>query len=175
MNGAAFLSEVLRSSLALVLLAAAIGKLRGAGAFQRNLVDSFGLAPGLARVATSGMIVLETLLAALLLLVPALASQALSGTLLLFAVLTIFLGYHFLTRDSVSCSCFGNDARPVSAFDLARNGGLIGACALALFWHASGREAGNAVLAACLGWPLMLIAVHFHDIASALVAPAGER
>ncbi|MFL6657140.1 MAG: MauE/DoxX family redox-associated membrane protein, partial [Massilia sp.] len=175
MNGAPFFADVLRAAIALVLLAAVVGKLRGAADFQRNLVESFGLAPAMARVSSMAMITIEGALALCLLLLPALAGKALAGALLLFVLLTLFLGYHYLTRPSVTCNCFGSDARPVSLFDLARNGALIAACALALCWRDAGDSAGHAVLALCLGMPLTLFAIHFHEIATALVAPAGER
>jgi hypothetical protein len=98
------------------------------------------------------------------------------------------VGYQFVSRDVVRCSCFGEAERPVSGYDLLRNllliaaivgvlagGGHGGEPAAGGALAAAGEEAGASLAArlmcAGLGLVLAVAAIHFHDLATLLATP----
>ena len=167
MTAESFLAEVIRCFAAWWWLAAALGKLRSWTGFRGELATSFGLAPAAAMVAAPALVCAELLAAALLLAAPA-AGMRLS--LVLMASFTAVLGYQFLARGLVRCSCFGESERPLSAHDLLRNGLVLGAMAgwlaLAPTQPLAGElRSGELLVAAGLGAWLCVAAVNFHDLA----------
>ena len=159
------LADTARCCIALLLLAASVGKLRGYGAFRDNLSASFGLAPAIAAWAAPGLVAAELLLAAWILgggtRLPVLLALLLLGTL------TAVLAYRYFTHSVVRCSCFGEAARPVSHYDLLRNGLFVGINAA---YFGVAREAtlpaASTVLAAGLAAIVCVAAISLHDIAT---------
>lgn len=162
---AAFLADIARCLIGMLLLAAAAGKLRSYRAFRDNLSASFGVPAAGAALAAPALVALEALLAAWLLAWGGPLPMLLS--LLLLASLTIVLACRYFTQSVVRCSCFGEAQRPVSQHDLTRNGLVIAVNALyfalpamaALPWQTS-------LLAAALAAIACVAAIHFHDIAT---------
>ena len=165
-----FLSDIARYVIALLLLAASVGKLRSYGDFRGNLATSFGMPPAAARVAAPALVAAELLLAAWLLAggtqLPMLLSLVLLGTL------TAVLAWRYFTHSVVRCSCFGEAARPVSQYDLLRNVLAVGingayfACA-----QTASLPVATSVLAAGLAAIVCVAVISLHDIAT--LAKAG--
>lgn len=167
---AALLSQVARYVIALLLLAASVGKLRSYGAFRGNLATSFGLPPATAALAAPALVAAELLLAAWLLAAPlpgAGARLPMLLALLLLGTLTAVLAYRYFTQNVVRCSCFGEAARPVSHYDLLRNV-LVVAINGAYFALApdAALPASTAWLAAGLASIVCVAAISLHDIAT---------
>jgi hypothetical protein len=169
MSAAAYLAEIVRYFTAFLLACAASGKLRTLAAFARNLVESFGLPPQAAALVAPSVVALEAVLAAAILAGGAPGRIGMGAALLLFVALTALVGYRYLLEGSVKCSCFGESERPVSGYDLLRNGLVIGAIGASLAF-ADGAAFGRkeSVLAAALALIATIGAIGFHDLARAL-------
>lgn len=169
MSAAAYLAEIIRFFTALLLACAALGKLRTLAAFTHNLVDSFGVNRRAAAILAPAVIALESLLAASILAGGGWARAGMAGALVLFVALTAIVGYRYVVEGSVRCSCFGESERPVSGYDLLRNGlviASIGACLAFSGGAAFGKK--ETVLAAALALVATIGAIGFHDLARAL-------
>ena len=161
---AAFVGAILRCFTGLLLLAAAIGKLRKFREFRHNLAGSLGLGAAVSQALAPALVAAELAVAAMVLGPARQAGMLLA--LLLFALFTAFISYKYFTQPGVRCSCFGGAARPVSSHDLQRNVlvilAILGYLALpgaaALGWPA-------LALAAALSAFLCVAAIGFHDIA----------
>lgn len=163
MSAQLFVADVIRYFVAWWWLAAVLGKLRGWPGFRTELGASFGVPSG-AAVVLAPLLILAELLAAALAIGP--ATRA--GMLLSLGLMCTFsavLGYQFLTRGIVRCSCFGESVRPLSGYDVLRNllvvGTMLAWLALA---PAGGLPPGEALVAAGFGAWLCVAAVHFHDL-----------
>jgi hypothetical protein len=162
---AALLADTARYCIALLLLAASVGKLRSYGDFRANLATSFGVPPAAASLAAPALVMAELLLSGWLLAggthIPMLLSLLLLGTL------TAILTWRYFTHSVVRCSCFGEAARPVSQYDLLRNVlavGINGAYfALA---QETALPVATAVLAAGLAAIVCVATISLHDIAT---------
>lgn len=164
------LADTARCCVALLLLAAGVGKLRGYAAFRGNLATSFGLPPSAAAWAAPALVMAELLLSGWLL-----AGWILIGgthlpmllSLLLLSTLTAVLVYRYFTRSVVRCSCFGEAARPVSRYDLLRNVLAVG---INGSYFALAQEAAlpvaTTVLAAGLAAIVCVATISLHDIAT---------
>jgi hypothetical protein len=167
MSATVFFAEALRLTAALLLIGAAWGKWRAPGQFRDNLIATFGLAPALAAWLAPGIAGIEFVLAAGLMAGGATGQLAVAGTLLLLTVFTLVVGWKYATEDIVKCSCFGDNDRSVSGFDLMRNLALIaaivfclaagGAGAAGIGWQATVCAAGVATL-------LAVVLANFHEI-----------
>jgi len=161
----ALLSDIARCCIALLLLAAGVGKLRSHAAFRGNLATSFGLPPAAAAWAAPALVMTELLLAGWILAGGTHLPMLLS--LLLLSTLTAVLAWRYFTHSVVRCSCFGEAARPVSQYDLLRNVlavGINGAyCALA---QATTVPVATTVLAAGLAAIACVAIISLHDIAT---------
>ncbi|MGK5003661.1 MauE/DoxX family redox-associated membrane protein [Janthinobacterium sp. LB2P70] len=166
----AFLSDIARYVIALLLLAASVGKLRSYGDFRGNLATSFGVAPAAATVAAPALVTAELLLAGWLLAGGTQLPMLLS--LLLLSTLTAVLAWRYFTHSVVRCSCFGEAARPVSQYDLLRNVLAVGinGAYFALAQEAA-LPAATSVLAAGLAAIVCVAVISLHDIAT--LAKAG--
>ena len=156
--------------IALLLLAAGVGKLRSYGEFRANLSSSFGVSPAAASVAAPALVMTELLLAAWLLAggtrLPMLLSLVLLGTL------TGVLAWRYFTHSVVRCSCFGEAARPVSQYDLLRNGLAVGVNAACLVMaQEAALPVSGSILAAGLAAIVCVAMISLHDIAT--LARAG--
>lgn len=163
---APFAAALLRCFVGMLLLAAVAGKVRNYAAFRHNLGDLLGhrsawLAP---------VIVGAELLVALLVLGPA-PQVGMPAALLMLTAFSAFIGFKFFTESAVRCSCFGEAARPVSGYDLLRNGLVLLAIATYLMLAGCTSALGWPALALALGLAFLLcvVAVSFHDIVSLLV------
>lgn len=164
MSAALFAAAIVRQFTGWWWLAAAIGKLRAWPGLRTDLVSSFGIAAPLAAVLAPALVAVELAAAAMVLGLAPDAGMLLSFVLM--ATFTAVAGYQFQARASVRCSCFGASTRPLSGFDLLRNGLvllLIGAWLGAL--PAGSLPVGETLLAAAFGVLLCVAAVNFHDIA----------
>lgn len=159
------LADMARYVIALLLLAASAGKLRSYGDFRANLATSFGLPPAAATFAAPALVAAELLLAGWLLAGGAQLPMLLS--LLLLSTLTGVLMHRYFTHSVVRCSCFGEAARPVSHYDLLRNGLAIaingGYFALA---HDAALPLATSTLAAGLAAIVCVATISLHDIAT---------
>ncbi|PHV17891.1 hypothetical protein CSQ90_06115 [Janthinobacterium sp. BJB303] len=161
----ALLSDTARCCIAFVLLAAAVGKLRGYTAFRDNLATSFGLPLRAAAWAAPGLLAAELLLAGWILAGGTHLPMQLS--LLLLGTLTAVLVHRYFTRSVVRCNCFGEAARPVSPYDLLRNALLVGINGA---YFALAQDAALPVAATVLAGGLAAIGcvaiLSLHDIAT---------
>ncbi|AYM76611.1 hypothetical protein D9M09_13010 [Janthinobacterium agaricidamnosum] len=166
----ALLSDIARCCIALLLLAASVGKLRSYGEFRGNLATSFGLPPAAAAWAAPALVAAELLLAGWLLAGGARLPMLLS--LLLLSTLTAVLAWRYFTHSVVRCSCFGEAARPVSQYDLLRNALAVGinGSYFALAQDAA-LPVATTVLAAGLAAIACVAIISLHDIAT--LAKAG--
>lgn len=159
------LADTARCCVALLLLAAGVGKLRGYAAFRGNLATSFGLPPSAAAWAAPALVMAELLLSGWLLAGGTGFPMLLS--LLLLSSLTAVLVYRYFTRSVVRCSCFGEAARPVSQYDLLRNVLVVG---INGSYFALAQEAAlpvaTTVLAAGLAAIVCVATISLHDIAT---------
>lgn len=162
---AALLSATARNCIALLLLTAGVGKLRGYADFRGNLSTSFGLPPAAAALAAPVLVAVELLLAGWLLTGGTDAPMLLA--LMLLGLLTAVLAYRYFTLSVVRCSCFGEAARPVSHYDLLRNA-LVLAINGAYFALApeAALPVATSVLAAGLASIVCVTAISLHDIAT---------
>ena len=159
------LADTSRHVIALLLLAAGVGKLRSYAAFRDNLATSFGVPPAAAAFTAPALMAAELLLAGWLLTggkhLPMLLSLLLLGTL------TAVLAWRYFTLSVVRCSCFGEAARPVSHYDLLRNVLVVGINGA---WFALAQEAAlpvaTSMLAAGLAAIVCVAAISLHDIAT---------
>lgn len=114
----------IQSSLCTTFTAAAIQKARAAREFSAGLA-AFGIPSQLRRPATNMLIACEVIAAALML---SSGRSAVAGfelcTVMLFTF-SVALSRSIVSGAAVECNCFGPSGRPVSAFDVARNVGLL--------------------------------------------------
>ncbi|MDO8033227.1 hypothetical protein O3297_07360 [Janthinobacterium sp. SUN128] len=162
---AALLADIARYCIALLLLAASVGKLRSYGDFRGNLATSFGIPPTAAQFAAPALVMTELLLAGWLLAGGTHTPMLLS--LLLLSTLTAILTWRYFTHSVVRCSCFGEAARPVSQYDLLRNMlavGINGAYfALA---QETALPVATSILAAGLAAIVCVATISLHEIAT---------
>lgn len=161
----AFLGDIARCLIGLLLLAAATGKLRNYRAFRDNLSASFGVPAAGAALAAPALVALEALLAAWLLARGGSLPMLLS--LLLLTGLSVVLAYRYFTQSVVRCSCFGEAQRPVSQHDLILNALVIAVNALYFALPAAAMLPWQTTLLACgLAAIACVAAIHFHEIAT---------
>ncbi len=165
-----FIAAFGRYATALLLLAAAFGKWRSFKLFRDNLVSSFAISPALSPLLAGCLVVLEFGLGGWLLFIEWPAAAVMGFVLLLFSVFSLLLLWRYLLDGNVKCSCFGEQNRPVSAFDLVRN--LLILLTVSLYFVAPAVVLFPDTL---LFWPVLVIAaiwvlllVHCHDILSLL-------
>lgn len=176
MSATLYLAEIIRLFVGLLLASAAFGKLRTLSGFRHNLVDSFGLQPRASAILAPAIVLAEALLGGLILAGGATTRPGMLAALAMFAVMTALVGYRYVMEGSVKCSCFGESERPVSAYDLLRNGLIIAGIAACLVFAGEPAGFGNkaTVLAAAMALILNIAAISFHDIARALL-PSLKR
>lgn len=170
MTASIFMAEVFRCFAALLLLCAAVGKLRTLADFRHNLTDTFGLRAPVAAALAPAVVGLEFALSLALAVnsgASAPAMGAMAAALLMFAVFTAVVARKYVQEGIVRCSCFGEAGRSVSAYDLLRNA-LAMAC-MAFYLVCAGDSSGFSpaawFMAAGLAAFLSVVAVAFHDIA----------
>lgn len=161
---APFLAELTRFYLGFILLAAAWGKSRTYTYFLSQLTASFLIPPAASRVLAPCILLLEWALALSILATGNSVAIALAGAL--FTLFSLVLLQRYISQGTVKCSCFGETDRPVTDYDLLRNGWLV-AVFPACFWlndTAFAMALSLQLLAAALAVLLTLITVNFSDI-----------
>ncbi|MQA18768.1 MauE/DoxX family redox-associated membrane protein [Rugamonas rivuli] len=156
MNALPAAALVLRLLVGAVFLLAVLGKLRAPARFRANLTESMGVPPALGMALTPAVILAEAALALMLLGDVQARTFAMPAALVLLIGFTCFVAYKYVTADSVRCSCFGEAERPLSVYDLLRNGLLIGAIACWLYWPAPPAQWTPAQLALASAAALVL-------------------
>ena len=166
---APFLAELLRFYLGFILLAAAWGKSRTYTYFLSQLTESFLIPPVASRVIAPCILLLEWALALGILLLN--SRWAIIVAAVLFTLFSLVLLQRYVSDGAVKCSCFGETDRPVTDYDLLRNGWLI-AVFLACLWlndTAFGITIPLQLFSAGLAVLLTLITINFSDIMLQLV------
>ncbi|GAA0547308.1 hypothetical protein GCM10009098_13610 [Rheinheimera aquimaris] len=161
---APFLAELLRFYLGFILLAAAWGKSRTYTYFLSQLTESFLIPPAVSRAIAPCILLLEWVLALGILLLN--SRWAIAVAAVLFTLFSLVLLQRYVSAGAVKCSCFGETDRPVTDYDLMRNGWLI-AVFLGCFWlndTAFRIATPLQLLAAGLAVLVALITVNFSDI-----------
>ena len=167
-----FVAGMLRYFVGLLLLAAAVAKLRGFDGFRENLATSFDIGAARSRMLAPAVVLAELAVAALVL--GGAVRVGLWAALLMFCAFTALLGYKFHTHGAVRCACFGGAERSLSGLDLLRNVLVIGAIGAGLALpHDGGMPPHAAILAIALATLICVLAVHFHEIVRLLAAPHG--
>ncbi|CUI09576.1 MauE/DoxX family redox-associated membrane protein [Massilia antarctica] len=169
MSAAPYLAEIIRFFTAFLLACAALGKLRTLASFANNLAGSFGVPRQAATILAPALAALEALLAVLNLAGGGIGRAGMAGALVLFVLVTALVGYRYVVEGSIKCSCFGESERPVSGYDLLRNGLIIATIGAGLA-VSGGAVFGKkeSVLAAALALIGTIGAIGFHDLARAL-------
>lgn len=168
----AFLSYLCTWVIAFVLLAASYGKLKHFEFFKSNLVSSFKLKKRAASVLAPLLVIFELFLALIISVGTAASYWAMFTALILFTFLTLILIFFWVRDGRIRCNCFGEEARPVSGYDLIRNSILI--LALGLFFVFGSLNPSLSIwellLIATVALPIGNLLIRFHDIFSFLKA-----
>lgn len=125
-------AELCRLYVAGLLLAAALGKARSWTKFEHSLTALLGCGQASARLLSLALIAAEGGVALMLLAGGAAAVPAMAAALALFALFAAAVAAALARGRTFSCNCFGGVDRPISGFDLIRNGLLMAACAFYL-------------------------------------------
>jgi uncharacterized membrane protein YphA (DoxX/SURF4 family) len=172
----AYLVLACRVLLALVLLAAALGKLRSRDALTgfRASVRDLGLLPdGWVRPAASAVIAGE-LAAPALLAVPATTGAGFAVAAVVLASFTAAVLAAVLRRRRVRCRCFGASGGPLGVPHVVRNAALSAAAAGAgwasLGLGPAGLEPAGVVLALGAAAVVGLLVIVFDDLVSLFAA-----
>lgn len=179
MTAGVYMAEVFRCFTAMLLLVAAVGKLRTMAEFRQNLTESFGVGARAARVlapaVAAGELLLAVAIAAGDAASPGIGYAAMAAALAMFAVFTALVARKYVQEGIVRCSCFGEAGRSVSPFDLLRNVLVMACIAFYLVSAGAAPDLGAEAwfLAAGLAAFLTVLAVEFHEIAM-LLAHARE-
>ena len=130
--------SALTTALAFALSSA--GKATNLAAFQRAINDLRLVPQRLTRPIALGVLAAESAVVALIILGGLVPGTALlrAGFLLALGLLVLFTAVllsALARRLTTSCACFGSTTKPVSGWDVIRNGGLL-LCAGAGYWSA---------------------------------------
>lgn len=172
----AYLVLACRVLLALVMLAAALGKLRSRDALTgfRASVHGLGLLPDGWAGPVAGVVIAGELVAPALLAVPATTGAGFAVAAVVLASFTAAVLAAVLRRRRVPCRCFGASGRPLGVSHLVRNAALTAAAAGA-GWASLGLaqtplEPGGVVLAIGAAAVVALLVIAFDDLVSLFVA-----
>lgn len=168
---ALFGGAILHYFVGLLLLCAAVAKLRTLDSFGANLTQSFGVNGAHSRALALALTLVELWLAVLVL--GAATRAGMWGALIMFCLFTAVLGYKFYTQSVVRCGCFGEAERTLSGFDLVRNCMVIAAICAGLMLGSASLPLTAALLAGALAGVACVVAMHFHEMASLLVTSHG--
>lgn len=168
MTGAAtYIAEACRLYILLVLAASVAGKATALEGFRKTIGELFPVPWTWTRAAAFGVIGAEALIALALLAGGAWARLGMAAAFALFAVFTVVILAALVQRRAVSCNCFGGRGHLISAYDLARNAALIGACGTYLLGAPTAGGLGMGVYLLLFGVAiiLFLISTNLDDIA----------
>lgn len=147
-----------------------IGKLSNVTAFQAAVTNFRILSPNWSRRAAWIFLIGEFVVVVLTIMG---GNALLIGFLIAVFLLTIFsiaLGIALIRRLQVPCNCFGREEKPISPYDLVRNGSFI-VCILIgvdVLWTADGLIASlgfaNIILAGLMGATFVMILTNLSEI-----------
>lgn len=166
---------IIRATLAVVFVAAVIGKVRGREAFRAFLLSlgETGVIPSFLVIPLGTGITLLESVSAILLLLP---NQAETGLLLAsatLAVLTAGVVAVVTKRRSVTCNCFGAQGSVLALRHVVRNGTLLSMSVLGFFAFVGSPEMdGMALLALFAGLLLGICIVNWDDVAFVIAGAA---
>lgn len=170
-----FLAEVIRFYLGFILFAAAWGKCRTYSYFKQQLTESFRIPAVYSRLLAPGVLVLEWGLSLIILATGHKVAIIVAGGL--FSLLSVVLLYRYFATGMIKCSCFGEKERPVTDYDLLRNGLVI--MAFMAFFCLDNPASEMAVqwlfFSASLAVLLVLITINLSDIMLQLIDMAEVR
>jgi uncharacterized membrane protein YphA (DoxX/SURF4 family) len=127
---APYFVAILRWGMAALFAFAGSSKLADPQAFALE-IDGYRLLPALAPYLAAALPALELVLAAALVALPAVWRRAAALVCLaLLASFTFAAGSAYARDLNIDCGCFGAGSGPITWLTLARNVGLMGACAL---------------------------------------------
>lgn len=177
----AFIVMFCRVTTILIFGMSFIGKLSNIPSFQ-EAVTNFGiLSPKLSRSAAWIFLAGEFVVIVLAIR----GENALfAGFVLAAFLLTIFsiaLGIALIRRLQVPCNCFGRTEKPISPYDLVRNGSFI-VCNLlgaSVFWttneHLAALDTANVILTGLMGAVFVMILTNLSEIIQLYNQPATLR
>lgn len=164
------LDMTVRLALALVLLAAVVGKLRTAESRRdyAGMFPAMGVPAPLVRPVAVALVGAEAV-TAVLLLTPATAALGATASVLLFAALTA--GVYSIVRSQrrVRCNCFGGSGdAELSTVHLVRNLALVGLSLVALALSLSGTAPGvpDVAVSAIAALVIAAVVVRIDDLVS---------
>jgi uncharacterized membrane protein YphA (DoxX/SURF4 family) len=140
-----------RWSIGITFLISAVGKARDLQGFRQAVTDLQALPPRLARLATIGIVVAESLVVlGMLIGSVALPAGFVLGVLLL-VLFCLVLVWALRRNAGVSCNCFGMSERPISWYDVGRNAALMACCVAGLICYPIADRRSPASLVVLLG------------------------
>jgi hypothetical protein len=169
MSVTAHAADLCRWWVLIALLVAAFGKTTAFGRFRDELAISFPEFGKAAAPLAVLIVVVEWALALLMLRGGAVGRFALIGAAVVFAALTGVVAVALLQDRIVVCRCFGGTPHPMSAYDLLRNGLLVGAALVAAFVPlSSGTGVPGQFALACIAFMLLRLSASLQDIVAVL-------
>lgn len=166
MNDVAYIGEICRFYVMLVLLAAAAGKLRNIRAFQNALETLTGVSRKWSGGATLSLITAEGLVGLLLLFGGETARIGMMAAAALFLAFLGVISLALTRRSAAVCNCFGSSPHTVSGVDLLRSIGLLTACAIYLGQFGEMNDIASIDIIAIFGVAMIaaLLSIHMQDI-----------
>lgn len=168
----------LRMLVGTTFVLALIGKSADLRAFSTVVSGLAGIRARPARYVAGAVILLETLLAVVLLAWPPAATAGFALAAGLLAVFSLLLVRGLRRTYRPACNCFGAASRPLSGWDLVRNGVLVVAClAGVVLAPAASPSAWDTTLVALVALPAAAAGValsNLHDIATTLRRPLPD-
>lgn len=163
---AAYLAELCRLTILMVLAAAAVGKAVALRDFAATIADLFHLSRRWAAPAAAALVGVEALVVLLLLAGGEWARGGMAAALLLLIAFTAAIFFALVQRRPIICNCFGARGHPISGWDMARNAALIATCGVYLLMGPPGHalDAAAWLLLGGLALILSLVAAGLDDI-----------
>lgn len=162
--------------IAFLLLTAAWSKLTDLNRFKSNLIESFGFSFNASRIVAPIIIILELLLFITIASDTVYSHYAMGISFVVFIVFTIFLLHHWLKNARVKCSCFGEDDRPVSIFDIIRN--ILVVCLVGCFLLLKDDKLPVVIefqlVLIFFAFIIHIILIHLHDISMIILTSKGK-
>lgn len=172
---AAFVLAFCRWTIGITFVVSAAGKLASMTSFRAAITDFEVLPARWVRPAGTMTVLLELLAALLVLLGGPVLLAGFALACLLLIGFSLLLARSLRRRAAVRCNCFGRTERPITGYDLVRNGILIGIGVLGgWLWLADGGglpPIGLLLAGGLLAGTLVALASNLHDIVELLRRP----
>lgn len=172
---AEFVLAFCRWTIVITFVVSATGKLASMTSFQAAIADFEVLPTRWVRPAGTVTVALELLAAVLVLLGGQLLPDGFGLACLLLLGFSLLLARSLRRKADVRCNCFGRTERPITRYDLVRNGLLIGAGVLGgWLWLTYGSglpPIGLLLISGLMAGALVAVASNLHDIVELLRRP----